>query len=32
VIATAHPVPLVDDFLTRTYYVEDPTTADLILC
>jgi hypothetical protein len=27
VVATAYPVLFVDDFLTRMYYVDDPTTA-----
>jgi TRAP transporter 4TM/12TM fusion protein len=31
VVATAYPVLFVDYFLTRMYYVDDPTTADLVL-
>jgi TRAP-type uncharacterized transport system fused permease subunit len=31
VVATAYPVLFVDYFLTRMYYVDDPTLADLIL-
>jgi TRAP transporter 4TM/12TM fusion protein len=29
--ATAHPVLNIDYFLTRMYYVDDPTTVDLVL-
>lgn len=30
-VATAYPVVFLDYFLTRMYYVDDPTTVDLIL-
>jgi TRAP transporter 4TM/12TM fusion protein len=31
IAATAHPVLNIDYFLTRMYYVDDPTTVDLVL-